>query len=250
LAQADGLVHVGERVTETTGPKTSRRTISSSCFAPAITVGLVVEALVGGASPPVVTSMWFSSRARFDEAGDAVALALRDQRADLVGGVVLVVGDGRDGLVRSATSGHRPCMPGIDAAGGGAVLPGVVDSRRCAAPRPRASISASSNTMTGALPPSSRWVRLTVLAAASSIFLPVATSPVSEIMSTAGMVDQRNCRPSRRARDDVDHAFGQHLGQDPASFSAVSGVCSLGLNTTVLPPPMAGASFQAIIISG
>jgi hypothetical protein len=35
-----------------------------------------------------------------------------------------------------------------------------------------------------------------------------------------------------------------------ASFSAVSGVCSDGLKTTVLPPPMAGASFHAIIISG
>jgi hypothetical protein len=33
-------------------------------------------------------------------------------------------------------------------------------------------------------------------------------------------------------------------------LSAVSGVCSEGLNTTVLPPPMAGASFQAIIIRG
>ena len=32
--------------------------------------------------------------------------------------------------------------------------------------------------------------------------------------------------------------------------NAVSGVCSDGLKTTVLPPPSAGASFQAIIISG
>ncbi len=40
--------------------------------------------------------------------------------------------------------------------------------------------------MTGALPPSSRCVRLTVLAAACSTFLPVAMSPVIEIMSTPG----------------------------------------------------------------
>jgi len=35
-----------------------------------------------------------------------------------------------------------------------------------------------------------------------------------------------------------------------ASLSAVSGVCSDGLKTTVLPPAIAGASFQAIIIKG
>ena len=35
-----------------------------------------------------------------------------------------------------------------------------------------------------------------------------------------------------------------------ASFSVVSGVCSDGLMTMVLPPAKAGASFQAAIISG
>ncbi len=35
-----------------------------------------------------------------------------------------------------------------------------------------------------------------------------------------------------------------------ASFSSVSGVCSEGLITTVLPPASAGASFHAAIISG
>ncbi len=35
-----------------------------------------------------------------------------------------------------------------------------------------------------------------------------------------------------------------------ASFSAVSGVCSDGLMTTVLPAAMAGAIFHAAIISG
>ena len=47
-------------------------------------------------------------------------------------------------------------------------------------------MSASSKTITGALPPSSRWVRFTVFAAAVSTFLPVAMSPVSEIIATLG----------------------------------------------------------------
>ena len=39
FAQATASSTSEKRVTETTGPKTSRRTISSSCRAPATTVG-------------------------------------------------------------------------------------------------------------------------------------------------------------------------------------------------------------------
>ncbi len=35
-----------------------------------------------------------------------------------------------------------------------------------------------------------------------------------------------------------------------ASFNAVSGVCSEGFKTTVLPAASAGANFQAAIING
>ena len=35
-----------------------------------------------------------------------------------------------------------------------------------------------------------------------------------------------------------------------ASFNVVSGVCSDGLSTMVLPPANAGASFQVAIIKG
>src|SRR3546814_12195280 len=62
-----------------------------------------------------------------DEAGDAVALARRDERADLVLAVVLVgVGDRGD---RRGQVGDQVVVDlgrRIDAAGGGAVLPGVV----------------------------------------------------------------------------------------------------------------------------
>src|SRR3546814_9572037 len=65
-----------------------------------------------------------------DEAGDAVALARGDQRADLVGAVVLVgVGDRGD---RRGQVGDQVVVDlgrGVDAAGRGAVLPGVVIAR-------------------------------------------------------------------------------------------------------------------------
>ena len=50
--------------------------------------------------------------------------------------------------------------------------------------------------------------------------------------------------------DDVDDAGGKISASSSASFSAVSGVCSEGFSTTVLPAASAGPSFQAAIISG
>jgi hypothetical protein len=47
-------------------------------------------------------------------------------------------------------------------------------------------MSASSNTITGALPPSSRCVRFMVSAAFFMISLPVVVSPVSETIPTSG----------------------------------------------------------------
>ena len=49
-----------------------------------------------------------------------------------------------------------------------------------------ASTSASSNTMTGALPPSSRCTRVSVAAAAVATAWPAATLPVSDAMATSG----------------------------------------------------------------
>ena len=43
---------------------------------------------------------------------------------------------------------------------------------------------------------------------------------------------------------------GNSSASSVASFRALSGVCSEGLSTTVLPPASAGASFHAAIISG
>ncbi len=67
--------------------------------------------------------------------------------------------------------------------------------------------------MTGALPPSSRWVRLTVLAAACSTFLPVATSPVIDTIADLRVIDQGIADALAAAEHDVDDAFRQDIGE-------------------------------------
>src|ERR1700735_3733037 len=82
-----------------------------------------------------------------------------------------------------------------------------------AMPSAVAAMSASSNTMTGALPPSSRWTRLRSSAAA------LATSPPAP--DGAGDRDHlrdlvRNQRPAgvAVAGDHVEHAWRQELPRD------------------------------------
>ena len=75
-------------------------------------------------------------------------------------------------------------------------------------------------------------------------------SPVIEIMLTLGWLISALPTVMPRPSTTLTTPSGRMSAMILASFSAVSGVCSEGLNTTVLPPPMAGASFQAIIISG
>ncbi len=91
---------------------------------------------------------------------------------------------------------------------------------------------------------------MTDFAAACSTFLPVATSPVIEIMLTPGWLISALPTLSPRPSTTLTTPSGRMSASTFAIFRAVSGVCSDGLNTTVLPPPIAGASFHAIIISG
>src|SRR3989304_2286497 len=58
--------------------------------------------------------------------------------------------------------------------------------------------SASSKIITGALPPSSRWTRFSVAAAARATSLPVATSPVRGTMFTCGGAPRREGVGRRR----------------------------------------------------
>ncbi len=104
-------------------------------------------------------------------------------------------------------------------------------SRPCFRPATTASRSASSNTITGALPPSSRWVRLIVDMAASITFMPVATLPVTEIMRTPGWLISGEPTLAPRPVTTFRTPAGNSSAQILASLSVVSGVCSEGLRT-------------------
>ena len=125
------------------------------------------------ALPPVTTSALLGPA--LEEALDALALALGVDRAqrrcrrssvspDLV--ALGLLGEAADDVVVDAfeprARASRRCSPG----------------RRCSSRSPAivsiaGSMSASSKTITGALPPSSRWTRFSESAAALAIHLPV-----------------------------------------------------------------------------
>ncbi len=116
-------------------------------------------------------------------------------------------------------------------------------------PSAAAAMSASSKTMTGALPPSSRWTRFRSADAASATCMPARTDPV---MATIwGVLCATSARPvSRSPQTTLSTPGGRNSWQISASRVELAGVVSLGLRTMVLPPARAGAIFQIIIISG
>jgi hypothetical protein len=105
-------------------------------------------------------------------------------------------------------------------------------------------MSASSKTMIGALPPSSRWSRLTVSAAIFATRLPVAVSPVIEIMRTFGWPTSASPMSSPEPDSTFATPGGRISPRISANARALSGVLADGLSTTVLPVASAGPSFQ------
>ncbi|MNF03305.1 hypothetical protein D3C80_2025940 [compost metagenome] len=93
-------------------------------------------------------------------------------------------------------------------------------------------------------------MRFTLSAVPAMIRLPVATEPVRETMRTFGWVTRGSPTLGPRPNTRLTTPAGNSSLMNSASFSAVSGVCSEGLSTTVLPAARAGAIFQATIISG
>ena len=81
-------------------------------------------------------------------------------------------------------------------------------------------MSASSKTMTGALPPSSRWTRFRSAAAAAATSMPARTLPVIETIAGIGCGDQGPAGVAVAA-DDVEDAGRQVLGRGsrPAAAS-------------------------------
>ncbi|MNP50432.1 hypothetical protein D3C76_1446970 [compost metagenome] len=117
-------------------------------------------------------------------------------------------------------------------------------------PSTAASMSASSKMITGALPPSSMCMRLTLSAVLEMMFEPVAIEPVSDTMRTFGWVTSGLPTVGPRPNTRLSTPAGKISDASSARRRAVSGVCSDGLSTTVLPAARAGAIFQATIISG
>ena len=115
---------------------------------------------------------------------------------------------------------------------------------------------ASSNTIIGSLPPSSRTTGSNRFAALSAIFLPVRTEPVKKILSTAestnaAPVEPLPCTTSSTPSGNPAEANNRLIA------SPTSGVYSDGLKTTLLPaasaitmPPIGieNGKFHGIII--
>ncbi|MCY1402240.1 hypothetical protein D9M71_173770 [compost metagenome] len=80
--------------------------------------------------------------------------------------------------------------------------------------------------------------------------LPVPTEPVSDTMRTSGCDTSGLPTLGPRPSTMFTTPGGSSSAMNSARRRAVSGVCSEGLSTTVLPAARAGPSFQAAIISG
>ncbi len=110
-------------------------------------------------------------------------------------------------------------------------------------------MSVSSNTTTGALPPSSRWTRLTSLAADSATDMPARTEPVMEAI--AGVGCSTISRPvSRSPVTTLKTPLGRIEPMMSAIRTVEAGVVSEGFRTTALPAAIAGANFHTAIIIG
>jgi hypothetical protein len=104
--------------------------------------------------------------------------------------------------------------------------------------------------MFGDLPPSSSVIRLSAAPALAPISRPTAVEPVKAILSTPGwstIADPVSPPPVRTLR--TPSGMPASSASSP-SRSAVRGVCSAGLRSTVQPAASAGATFQADISRG
>ena len=109
--------------------------------------------------------------------------------------------------------------------------------------------SASSNTITGAFPPSSRCTRLRSAAAAVATSRQARTLPVIETI--CGVLCETSARPvSRSPQITLNTPAGRNSLISSASSKVDTGVVSEGLSTMVFPAAIAGANFHTAIIIG
>ena len=110
-------------------------------------------------------------------------------------------------------------------------------------------MSASSKTITGALPPSSRCTRLRSEDAALATSMPARTEPV--MATSCGVGCETSARPvSRSPQITLKTPGGKNSEATSAISSVEAGVVSLGLSTMQLPAASAGPIFQVAISSG
>ena len=154
-------------------------------------------------------------RGALHETGDARALLGADERPhldallflrahlDAAGGARQI----RDQLVVDLRAG-------VDAAGGRAILARRCRNRKCARRSTTDSRSASSNTMTGALPPSSRCVRLVPFDRGREHLLAARDRAGQRDHRDLGLRDQRRADGVAAAADHVDDAGRKQLRAD------------------------------------
>ena len=157
--------------------------------------------------------MCFSSDGALDEAGDAVALALGDQRADLVLGVVgLVVLDRRDRRRQVGDELVVDLLAGIDAAGGGAVLAGIVVAEGAQAVDHRVDIGVVEDD-DRRLAAELQMRALDRLGGRLQHLLAGGDVAGDRDHVDLGMVDQRVADALAAPEHDIDDALGQDLGE-------------------------------------
>ena len=114
-----------------------------------------------------------------------------------------------------------------------------------------ASRSASAKITFADLPPSSSVTRLIVCAAAAAIRRPTSVEPVNATLATSGCSTRRLPATEPGPATTLSTPSGSPASRAMrSSSSAVSGVSSAGLRTTVLPAASAGATFHDAITSG
>src|SRR5580704_16957344 len=107
------------------------------------------------------------------------------------------------------------------------------------------SSAASSSRIVGDLPPSSSVTRFMVAAPSRMIPSPTPTEPVKEILSTSGFRTSSAPTTSPRPITTLHTPWGSLAAFRHSSITCVwSALNSLGLMTTVQPPPTADASLR------
>src|SRR5687768_6086283 len=115
-----------------------------------------------------------------------------------------------------------------------------------------AGMSASSQMMNGAWPPSSSDTRFTVRAAFSYNLIPTSVLPVKASFLTRASAKNTS---DTAAGSDVVNTWNTSAGPPACTHNstrriAVSGDCSAGFNTTVQPAASAGATLRVTIAAG